>query len=56
MTRAGGSEQFWPHRVQWARETALMLADFNIVWFEEPLAPDDLGAEHAFHQDFLESE
>lgn len=23
---------------------------------EDPLAPDDLGAEHAFHQDFLESE
>lgn len=23
---------------------------------EDPLSPDDLGAEHAFHQDFLESE
>jgi D-galactarolactone cycloisomerase len=42
MVDAGGSEQFWPHRVQWARETALMLADYNIVWFEEPLAPDDI--------------
>ncbi len=41
MVDAGGSEQFWPHRVQWARETAKMLADYNIVWFEEPLAPDD---------------
>ena len=42
MVDAGGSEQFWPHRVQWARETAKMLANYNIVWFEEPLAPDDL--------------
>jgi L-alanine-DL-glutamate epimerase-like enolase superfamily enzyme len=42
MVDAGGSEQFWPHRVQWARETAKMLADYNIVWFEEPLAPDDI--------------
>ena len=42
MVDAGGSEQFWPHRLAWARETANMLADFNIVWFEEPLAPDDL--------------
>jgi L-alanine-DL-glutamate epimerase-like enolase superfamily enzyme len=42
MVDAGGSEQFWPHRLQWARETAKMLANYNIVWFEEPLAPDDL--------------
>jgi L-alanine-DL-glutamate epimerase-like enolase superfamily enzyme len=42
MVDAGGSEQFWPHRVQWARETAKMLANYNIVWFEEPLAPDDI--------------
>lgn len=43
MVDAGGSEQFWPHRLQWARRTAEMLADFQIVWFEEPLAPDDLA-------------
>lgn len=42
MVDAGGSEQFWPHRLSWARETAKMLADYDIVWFEEPLAPDDL--------------
>lgn len=42
MVDAGGSEQFWPHRLQWARRTAQMLADFHVVWFEEPLAPDDL--------------
>jgi D-galactarolactone cycloisomerase len=43
MVDAGGSEQFWPHGTNWARETARMLADFNIVWFEEPLPPDDLA-------------
>jgi D-galactarolactone cycloisomerase len=42
MVDAGGSEQFWPHRLSWARETAKMLANYNIVWFEEPLAPDDI--------------
>ncbi len=42
MVDAGGSEQFWPHGVQWARETARMLADYDIAWFEEPLPPDDL--------------
>src|SRR5579871_3066101 len=42
MVDAGGSEQFWPHGVNWARSTAKMLADYDIVWFEEPLPPDDL--------------
>jgi L-alanine-DL-glutamate epimerase-like enolase superfamily enzyme len=42
MVDAGGSEQFWPHGASWARNTANMLADYGIVWFEEPLPPDDL--------------
>ena len=42
MVDAGGSEQFWPHGTNWARETANMLADYAITWFEEPLPPDDL--------------
>lgn len=42
MVDAGGSEQFWPHGGNWARNTARMLADYGIVWFEEPLPPDDL--------------
>lgn len=42
MVDAGGSEQFWPHGLNWAKETAKMLADYDIVWFEEPLPPDDL--------------
>jgi D-galactarolactone cycloisomerase len=42
MVDAGGSEQFWPHGYKWALETAKMLADFDVVWFEEALPPDDI--------------
>ena len=42
MVDAGGSEQFWPHGLNWAKNTAAMLADYDITWFEEPLPPDDL--------------
>jgi L-alanine-DL-glutamate epimerase-like enolase superfamily enzyme len=42
MVDAGGSEQFWPHGYKWALETAKMLAAYEVVWFEEPLPPDDL--------------
>src|SRR5438045_57678 len=42
MVDAGGSEQFWPHGYKWALETAKMLRDYDIVWFEEALPPDDL--------------
>ena len=42
MVDAGGSEQFWPHGVNWAKETARMLADYDVTWFEEALPPDDL--------------
>jgi L-alanine-DL-glutamate epimerase-like enolase superfamily enzyme len=42
MVDAGGSEQFWPHGLNWARNTAAMLANFGVAWFEEPLPPDDL--------------
>ncbi len=42
MVDAGGSEQFWPHGTNWARQTANMLADYGITWFEEPLPPDDI--------------
>jgi L-alanine-DL-glutamate epimerase-like enolase superfamily enzyme len=42
MVDAGGSEQFWPHGLNWARETAKMLADYDVVWFEEALQPDDI--------------
>lgn len=39
---AGGSEEFWPHKVSWAKATAEMLADYGVLWFEEALAPDDI--------------
>jgi L-alanine-DL-glutamate epimerase-like enolase superfamily enzyme len=42
MVDAGGSEQFWPHGYKWALETAKMLADYDVTWFEEALPPDDL--------------
>ncbi len=42
MVDAGGSEQFWPHGLNWARETAKMLAQYDITWFEEALPPDDI--------------
>lgn len=43
LVDAGGSEQFWPHGYKWALRTAQMLAAYDIGWFEEPLAPDDLA-------------
>ena len=42
MVDAGGSEQFWPHGYKWALETARMLTDYDITWFEEALPPDDI--------------
>ncbi len=42
MVDAGGSNAFWPHGYKWALQTARMLADYQVTWFEEPLRPDDL--------------
>lgn len=42
MVDAGASEQFWPHGINWARETARMLGDYGVTWFEEALVPDDV--------------
>ncbi|WP_436986371.1 mandelate racemase/muconate lactonizing enzyme family protein [Streptomyces sp. enrichment culture] len=39
---AGGSEGFFPGDLAWAKRTARMLADYDVAWFEEALAPDDL--------------
>jgi D-galactarolactone cycloisomerase len=43
MVDAGGSDAFWPHGYKWALRTAQMLADYDVVWFEEALPPDDLA-------------
>jgi D-galactarolactone cycloisomerase len=42
MVDAGGSDAFWPHGYKWALQTAKMLAEYDVVWFEEALRPDDL--------------
>jgi L-alanine-DL-glutamate epimerase-like enolase superfamily enzyme len=39
---AGGSTPFWKHRFKDALERAEMLADYDVYWYEEALAPDDL--------------
>src|SRR5436190_11831993 len=43
MVDAGGSDAFWHQGYKWALRTAEMLAAHEVVWFEEPLAPDALG-------------
>jgi len=42
MVDAGGSGEFWPNNYKWALETAHMLRDYQVTWFEEALRPDDL--------------
>lgn len=42
LVDAGASEEFWPHDFHWAKETARMLADYGVGWFEEALVPDDV--------------
>lgn len=43
MVDAGGSDAFWAHGYKWALQTAQMLAEYDVHWFEEPLAPDALA-------------
>src|SRR3954447_11302611 len=43
MVDAGGSDAYWPHSYKWALRTAQMLANYDVVWFEEALPPDDLA-------------
>ena len=42
MVDAGGSDAYWPNGYKWALNTASMLADYEVTWFEEPLDPDAL--------------
>lgn len=42
MVDAGASDAYWPNGYTWAVNTAAMLADFGVTWFEEPLVPDAL--------------
>jgi L-alanine-DL-glutamate epimerase-like enolase superfamily enzyme len=40
MVDAGGSDAYWPNGYKWALNTARMLENYNVYWFEEPLNPD----------------
>jgi L-alanine-DL-glutamate epimerase-like enolase superfamily enzyme len=42
MVDAGGSDAYWPGRYKWALQTARMLANYQVAWFEEALQPDAL--------------
>ena len=42
MVDAGGSDAYWPHGYKWAINTAKMLANYDVTWFEEALRPDDI--------------
>jgi L-alanine-DL-glutamate epimerase-like enolase superfamily enzyme len=42
MVDAGGSDAFWPQGLNWAINTAHMLKDLDVTWFEEALKPDAL--------------
>ena len=43
MVDAGASDAFWPQDYKWALQTADMLREYDVHWFEEPLAPDQLS-------------
>lgn len=51
MIDAGGSDPFWPRRLKDARERARMLHAYQVAWFEEPLAPDDLEGYASLRQE-----
>ena len=42
MVDAGGSDAYWNNGYKWALNTAQMLADHDVFWFEEALHPDAL--------------
>ncbi len=42
MVDAGGSDAHWRNGYKWAINTARMLADYDVHWFEEALVPDAL--------------
>lgn len=42
MVDAGGSDAHWAQGYKWALNTAHMLAEYDVHWFEEALVPDAL--------------
>lgn len=39
---AGACDAYWPQGLKWALNTAQMLREYDVGWFEEPLRPDAL--------------
>jgi D-galactarolactone cycloisomerase len=42
MVDAGGSDAYWARNYKWAIQTAKMLEQYRVTWFEEALSPDAL--------------
>ena len=42
MVDAGGSDAYWRNGYKWALQTARMLENYDVRWFEEALKPDAL--------------
>ena len=42
MVDAGGSDAYWSQGYKWALNTARMLSNYDVHWFEEALPPDAL--------------
>lgn len=40
LVDAGASDAYWPNGLKWAMNTAQMLKDYDVGWFEEALKPD----------------
>lgn len=43
MVDAGASDGVWSQGYKWALRTAEMLDEYDVRWFEEPIAPDNLS-------------
>jgi len=43
MVDAGASDAFWSRGYKWALQTAEMLVDYDVTWFEEPLRTDAMN-------------
>ncbi len=43
MVDAGASDGVWGQGYKWALRTAEMLDEYDVYWFEEPVAPDNLS-------------
>ena len=43
MVDAGASDAHWPNGLKWAINTARMLADYDVSWFEEALRPEAIA-------------